>query len=89
MAPMEAVMLDGGRTQPVSVDSRAVQDTRRSTRARAGRRAERRPRHGHGAALGPCDGGQEIASVQSPPLIDRLREMMNRLRQRDGRVDRP
>ena len=23
------------------------------------------------------DGGQQIASVQSPPLIDRLREMMN------------
>ena len=76
IAPMEAVMLDGGRTQPVSVESvrsttpaldtgRALAialkvDPRRVTVLPAGLR-----------------GGKEIASVQSPPLIERLREMMN------------
>jgi len=76
IAPMEAVMLDGGRTQPVSVESRrsttpaldagralAVAlkvDPARVTLLPAGR-----------------TGGQEIASVQSPPLIERLRQMMN------------
>src|SRR6476659_4363091 len=54
IAPMEAVMLDGGRTQPVSVDSAKV------TLLPAG-----------------TPSGQEIASVQSPPLIERLRQMMN------------
>ncbi len=52
IAPMEAVMLDGGRTQPVSVDSRAVHHARPGRRSRAGRRAEGRPGHGHGAAVG-------------------------------------
>jgi serine-type D-Ala-D-Ala carboxypeptidase/endopeptidase (penicillin-binding protein 4) len=76
IAPMEAVMLDGGRTQPVSVESR------RSTT----------PALDAGRALAIAlkvdpvtvtvlpsglRGGQEIASVQSPPLIERLREMMN------------
>jgi D-alanyl-D-alanine carboxypeptidase/D-alanyl-D-alanine-endopeptidase (penicillin-binding protein 4) len=76
IAPMEAVMLDGGRTQPVSVDSarsrtpaldagRALAvalevDTAKVTVLPSGLR-----------------GGQEIGSVQSPPLIDRLRDMMN------------
>jgi D-alanyl-D-alanine carboxypeptidase/D-alanyl-D-alanine-endopeptidase (penicillin-binding protein 4) len=76
IAPMEAVMLDGGRTQPVSVESR------RSTT----------PALDAGRALAVAlkvdparvtvlptgnPGGQEIASVQSPPLIERLRQMMN------------
>jgi serine-type D-Ala-D-Ala carboxypeptidase/endopeptidase (penicillin-binding protein 4) len=76
IAPMEAMMLDGGRTQPVSVESR------RSTT----------PALDAGRALAIAlkvdpvtvtvlpsglRGGQEIASVQSPPLIERLREMMN------------
>jgi D-alanyl-D-alanine carboxypeptidase/D-alanyl-D-alanine-endopeptidase (penicillin-binding protein 4) len=76
IAPMEAVMLDGGRTQPVSVESR------RSTT----------PALDAGRALAVAlridpvtvtvlpsglRGGQEIASVQSPPLIERLRQMMN------------
>jgi serine-type D-Ala-D-Ala carboxypeptidase/endopeptidase (penicillin-binding protein 4) len=76
IAPMEAVMLDGGRTQPVSVES--------------GR--SRTPALDAGRALAVAlrvdpatvtvlpvafHGGQQIASVQSPPLIDRLREMMN------------
>jgi D-alanyl-D-alanine carboxypeptidase/D-alanyl-D-alanine-endopeptidase (penicillin-binding protein 4) len=76
IAPMEAVMLDGGRTQPVSVESR------RSTT----------PGLDAGRALAVAlkvdpatvtvlpsgmSGGKEIASVQSPPLIERLRQMMN------------
>jgi serine-type D-Ala-D-Ala carboxypeptidase/endopeptidase (penicillin-binding protein 4) len=76
IAPMESVMLDGGRTQPVSVDS--------------GR--SRTPALDAGRALAVAlkvdpatvtvlptglPGGQEIASVQSPPLIERLRELMN------------
>ena len=76
IAPMEAVMLDGGRTQPVSVESRR----------------SRTPALDAGLALAVAlsvdpatvtvlpaafDGGQQIASVQSPPLIERLREMMN------------
>ncbi|MCW2518310.1 MAG: hypothetical protein JWR46_929 [Mycobacterium sp.] len=75
IAPMEAVMLDGGRTQPVSVDS-----------ARS-----RTPALDAGRALAVALGlnpatvtvrptpatGDRIASVQSPPLIERLRQMMS------------
>jgi D-alanyl-D-alanine carboxypeptidase/D-alanyl-D-alanine-endopeptidase (penicillin-binding protein 4) len=76
IAPMESVMLDGGRTQPVTVDS--------------GR--SRTPALDAGRALAVAlkvdpatvtvlptglQGGQEIASVQSPPLIERLRDLMN------------
>ncbi|GLP73445.1 D-alanyl-D-alanine carboxypeptidase [Mycobacterium antarcticum] len=75
IAPMEAVMLDGGRTQPVSVDS-----------ARS-----RTPALDAGRALAIALGlnpatvtvrptpatGDQIASVQSPPLIERVRQMMS------------
>lgn len=75
VAPMEAVMLDGGRTQPVSVDS-----------ARS-----RTPALDAGRALAMALGlnpatvavrptpvtGKQIAAVQSPPLIERLRQMMS------------
>jgi serine-type D-Ala-D-Ala carboxypeptidase/endopeptidase (penicillin-binding protein 4) len=75
IAPMEAVMLDGGRTQPVSVDS-----------ARS-----RTPALDAGRALAVALGlnpatvtvrqtpvtGRQLASVQSPPLIERLRQMMS------------
>jgi serine-type D-Ala-D-Ala carboxypeptidase/endopeptidase (penicillin-binding protein 4) len=76
VAPMEAVMLDGGRTQPVSVESR-----RSTTPALDAGRAL-----AVALKLDPATvtvlpsglrGGQEIASVQSPPLIERLRQMMN------------
>lgn len=76
IAPMEPVMLDGGRTQPVSVDSR------RSTTPGldAGRALA--------SSLGvdpatvtvlraPLRDGRQIAEVASPPLVERLREMMN------------
>jgi D-alanyl-D-alanine carboxypeptidase/D-alanyl-D-alanine-endopeptidase (penicillin-binding protein 4) len=75
IAPMEAVMLDGGRTQPVSVDS----SRSRTPALDAGRALA--------VALGvnpatvtvrptPAD-GQQVAAVQSPPLIERLRQLMS------------
>ncbi len=76
IAPIESVMLDGGRTQPVSVESQ-----RSATPALDAGRAL-------AAALGvnpatvtmlrttPAT-AKQIAEVQSPPLMARLREMMN------------
>jgi D-alanyl-D-alanine carboxypeptidase/D-alanyl-D-alanine-endopeptidase (penicillin-binding protein 4) len=76
IAPMESVMLDGGRTQPVSVDS-----WRSKTPALDAGRALASALGVDPAKVtvvpGAARGGQEIASVQSPPLIDRLRDMMN------------
>jgi D-alanyl-D-alanine carboxypeptidase/D-alanyl-D-alanine-endopeptidase (penicillin-binding protein 4) len=75
IAPMEAVMLDAGRTQPVSVDS----SRSRTPALDAGRALA--------VALGldpatvtvrPTSAtGDTIATVQSPPLIERLRQMMS------------
>ncbi len=75
IAPMESVMLDGGRTQPVSPESRRS----RTPGLDAGRALA--------TALGVdpatvtvtsvSPGAEELASVQSPPLIERLRQMMN------------
>ncbi len=75
IAPMEAVMLDGGRTQPVSVDS-----TRSKTPALDAGRAlavALRVDPPTVMVLPSSFDGDEIASVQSPPLIERLRVMMN------------
>jgi serine-type D-Ala-D-Ala carboxypeptidase/endopeptidase (penicillin-binding protein 4) len=76
VAPMEAVMLDGGRTQPVSVESR-----RSTTPALDAGRALAVALKVDPATVtvlpSGLRGGQEIASVQSPPLIERLRQMMN------------
>jgi D-alanyl-D-alanine carboxypeptidase/D-alanyl-D-alanine-endopeptidase (penicillin-binding protein 4) len=76
IAPMEAVMLDGGRTQPVSVESR-----RSTTPALDAGRALAVALKVDPARVtvlpSGLRGGQEIASVQSPPLIERLRQMMN------------
>jgi D-alanyl-D-alanine carboxypeptidase/D-alanyl-D-alanine-endopeptidase (penicillin-binding protein 4) len=75
IAPMEAVMLDGGRTQPVSVESR-----RSTTPALDAGRAlatALRIDPAKVTVMSTAFEGDEIASVQSPPLIDRLREMMN------------
>jgi D-alanyl-D-alanine carboxypeptidase/D-alanyl-D-alanine-endopeptidase (penicillin-binding protein 4) len=75
IAPMEAVMLDGGRTQPVSVESR-----RSTTPALDAGRALAVALKVDPARVtvlpSGLRGGQEIASVQSPPLIERLRQMM-------------
>ncbi|HXL59611.1 MAG TPA: D-alanyl-D-alanine carboxypeptidase/D-alanyl-D-alanine-endopeptidase [Mycobacterium sp.] len=76
IAPMEAVMLDGGRTQPVSVDS-----ARSTTPALDAGRALAVALNVDPARVtvlpAGSSAGQEIASVQSPPLIERLRQMMN------------
>ena len=76
IAPMEAVMLDGGRTQPVSVDS-----ARSTTPALDAGRALAVALKVDPAKVtvlpAGTPSGQEIASVQSPPLIERLRQMMN------------
>jgi D-alanyl-D-alanine carboxypeptidase/D-alanyl-D-alanine-endopeptidase (penicillin-binding protein 4) len=75
IAPMEAVMLDGGRTQPVSVESR-----RSTTPALDAGRAlavALRVDPATVTVLPSGSDGEEIASVQSPPLLERLREMMN------------
>jgi D-alanyl-D-alanine carboxypeptidase/D-alanyl-D-alanine-endopeptidase (penicillin-binding protein 4) len=76
IAPMEAVMLDGGRTQPVSVESR-----RSTTPALDAGRALAVALKVDPAAVTVLPSGlrgvQVIASVQSPPLIERLRQMMN------------
>jgi serine-type D-Ala-D-Ala carboxypeptidase/endopeptidase (penicillin-binding protein 4) len=76
IAPMEAVMLDGGRTQPVSVES-----WRSTTPALDAGRALAVALKVNPAMVtvlpSGLRGGQEIASVQSPPLIERLRQMMN------------
>jgi D-alanyl-D-alanine carboxypeptidase/D-alanyl-D-alanine-endopeptidase (penicillin-binding protein 4) len=76
IAPMEAVMLDGGRTQPVSVESR-----RSTTPALDAGRALAVALKVDPATVTVLprglSGGTEIASVQSPPLMERLRDMMN------------
>jgi D-alanyl-D-alanine carboxypeptidase/D-alanyl-D-alanine-endopeptidase (penicillin-binding protein 4) len=73
---MESIMPDGGRTQPVSVDS-----WRTKTPALDAGRALAVALDIDPAKVtvvpGAANGGTEIASVQSPPLIDRLRDMMN------------
>ncbi|BBX19984.1 D-alanyl-D-alanine carboxypeptidase [Mycolicibacterium duvalii] len=75
IAPIESVMLDGGRTQPVSVESRRsatpALDAGRSlaTALRVDPKTVR--------VLPSAAQGREIASVQSPPLMQRLRDMMN------------
>ncbi|HTI74852.1 MAG TPA: D-alanyl-D-alanine carboxypeptidase/D-alanyl-D-alanine-endopeptidase [Mycobacterium sp.] len=76
IAPMEAVMLDAGRTQPVSVESR-----RSTTPALDAGRALAVALKVDPATVtvlpNGLRGGQEIASVQSAPLVERLRQMMN------------
>jgi serine-type D-Ala-D-Ala carboxypeptidase/endopeptidase (penicillin-binding protein 4) len=76
IAPMQSVMLDGGRTQPVSVDS-----WRSGTPALDAGRALAVALRVDPASVsvlpGPMTDGKQIAAVQSPPLIARLQEMMN------------
>jgi D-alanyl-D-alanine carboxypeptidase/D-alanyl-D-alanine-endopeptidase (penicillin-binding protein 4) len=76
IAPMESVMLDGGRTQPVSVDS-ARSRTPALDAGRALAVALKVDPAKVTVAPGSARGGNEIAAVQSPPLISRLRDMMN------------
>ncbi|ULE35651.1 D-alanyl-D-alanine carboxypeptidase/D-alanyl-D-alanine endopeptidase [Mycobacterium sp. IDR2000157661] len=76
IAPIESVMLDAGRTQPVSVDS-----VRSHTPALDAGRALAAALEVDPATVtvltGSASAGNEIAAVQSPPLISRLRDMMS------------
>lgn len=76
IAPMESVMLDGGRTQPVTVESkRSVSPALDAGKALA---AALRVDPATVTLLpSGLNGGREIAAVQSAPLIERLRQMMN------------
>lgn len=75
IAPIQPVMLDAGRTQPTSYDSR-----RSHTPALDAGRALATALRVDPAAVTLATGaqnGRELASVQSAPLIERLRQMMN------------
>lgn len=75
IAPMESVMLDGGRTQPVSYDSRRSRtpglDAGRALAVALGLDPATVTLAKRSSADAP-----EIAAVHSPPLIERLRQMM-------------
>jgi serine-type D-Ala-D-Ala carboxypeptidase/endopeptidase (penicillin-binding protein 4) len=76
IAPMESVMLDGGRIQPTTVESR-----RSTTPALDAGRALATALRVDPATVtvlpSEVAGGRQIAAVQSAPLIERLRQMMN------------
>lgn len=76
IAPMQSVMLDGGRTQPVSPDS-----WRSGTPALDAGRALAVALRVDPATVsllpGPVTDGKQIAAVESPPLMTRLQQMMN------------
>lgn len=75
IAPIESVMLDAGRTQPTSVESRRsttpALDAGRALAAALGVDA------GRVVAADAPVGARELASVRSAPLRQRLGEMMN------------
>ncbi|MCG7607338.1 D-alanyl-D-alanine carboxypeptidase/D-alanyl-D-alanine-endopeptidase [Mycolicibacterium sp. (ex Dasyatis americana)] len=76
IAPMEPVMLDGGRIQPTTVESR-----RSTTPALDAGRALATALKVDPASVtvlaSAVPGARQIAAVQSAPLIERLRQMMN------------
>jgi D-alanyl-D-alanine carboxypeptidase/D-alanyl-D-alanine-endopeptidase (penicillin-binding protein 4) len=75
IAPMESVMIDGGRVQPTTVESKRSMtpalDAGRALAAALGADPDTVT-----TAPGPAT-GRELASVQSAPLMQRLTEMMN------------
>jgi D-alanyl-D-alanine carboxypeptidase/D-alanyl-D-alanine-endopeptidase (penicillin-binding protein 4) len=76
VAPIEAVMVDAGRTQPLTDESvRSLTPALDAGRVLAGA-LNIDPQHVTMATT-PVSNGRQIASVQSAPLIDRLNEMMN------------
>jgi serine-type D-Ala-D-Ala carboxypeptidase/endopeptidase (penicillin-binding protein 4) len=76
VAPIEAVMVDGGRIQPLTPESvrsfTPALDAGRSLAA-----ALNIDPKAVTMAATPVRDGKQIASVQSAPLMDRLNEMMN------------
>lgn len=75
ISPIQAVMLDAGRIQPTTIESRRsptpALDAGRALAAALGVDPARVT-----FAPGPA-GGRQLASVQSAPLMERLRQMMN------------
>ncbi|MBN3510865.1 D-alanyl-D-alanine carboxypeptidase/D-alanyl-D-alanine-endopeptidase [Mycolicibacterium septicum] len=75
IAPMESVMLDGGRIQPVTVESR--RSTTPALDAGRALAAALKVDPTTVTVLSGAVSGKQIAAVQSAPLIERLRQMMN------------
>jgi serine-type D-Ala-D-Ala carboxypeptidase/endopeptidase (penicillin-binding protein 4) len=77
IAPIESVMLDAGRIQPATDESRRsvtpALDAGRALAAALGVDSQQVTITGHPVAVG----ARQLAAVQSAPLIDRLNEMMN------------
>ena len=77
IAPIESVMLDAGRIQPATDESRRsltpALDAGRALAAALGVDPQRVTIAGHPAPIG----ARQLAAVQSAPLIQRLYEMMN------------
>lgn len=75
ISPIQSVMLDAGRIQPTTLESRRsptpALDAGRALAAALGVDPDRVT-----FAPGPA-GGRQLASVQSAPLMERLRQMMN------------
>jgi D-alanyl-D-alanine carboxypeptidase/D-alanyl-D-alanine-endopeptidase (penicillin-binding protein 4) len=76
VAPIESVMVDGGRTQPLTPESvRSTTPALDAGRVLAGMLGVN-PQTVTTVNV-PASGWQQVASVQSPPLMERLQEMMN------------
>jgi serine-type D-Ala-D-Ala carboxypeptidase/endopeptidase (penicillin-binding protein 4) len=77
IAPIESVMLDAGRIQPATDESRRsvtpALDAGRALAAALGVDTQQVTITGHPVTVG----ARQLAAVQSAPLIDRLNEMMN------------
>jgi serine-type D-Ala-D-Ala carboxypeptidase/endopeptidase (penicillin-binding protein 4) len=77
IAPIESVMLDAGRIQPTTDESRRsvtpALDAGRALAAALGVDPQQVTVSGHSVG----SGARQLAAVQSAPLIDRLNEMMN------------
>jgi serine-type D-Ala-D-Ala carboxypeptidase/endopeptidase (penicillin-binding protein 4) len=77
IAPIESVMLDAGRIQPATDESRRsvtpALDAGRALAAALGVDSQQVTITGHPVPVG----ARQLAAVQSAPLIDRLNEMMN------------
>jgi D-alanyl-D-alanine carboxypeptidase/D-alanyl-D-alanine-endopeptidase (penicillin-binding protein 4) len=77
IAPIESVMLDAGRIQPATDESRRsvtpALDAGRALASALGVDPQQVTVTGHSSG----SGARQLAAVQSAPLIDRLNEMMN------------
>jgi serine-type D-Ala-D-Ala carboxypeptidase/endopeptidase (penicillin-binding protein 4) len=77
IAPIESVMLDAGRIQPATDESRRsvtpALDAGRALATALGVDPQQVTVAGHAVS----SGARQLAAVQSAPLIDRLNEMMN------------